>query len=215
MPYYVYVLQLQDGKWYIGTSDDVERRYVAHVAAMAGSPWTELHPPRRLFRQEQRQTQQEALALERELTATYVLMFGLQNVRGAGFTRVDPSRGTMINMCDECAQRFDLDYGTTRTRLMRDVEAPAAAAPPVGGGHFPGHPRPPFQGPFQQAGLPRFRVPPPFAPRVVRRPRPPPPFRNRARNGCFRCGNEGHMANACWARWDVDGFPLDDSDEEY
>ena len=40
----VYILKLRDGKYYIGSTENVEKRFLEHLEGTA-STWTKLHSP--------------------------------------------------------------------------------------------------------------------------------------------------------------------------
>jgi putative endonuclease len=48
VPWFVYLIECEDGSIYTGISNDVDARYAAHVAGK-GARYTRSHPPRRLL----------------------------------------------------------------------------------------------------------------------------------------------------------------------
>ncbi len=61
--YYVYMLRCTDGSLYTGSTDDIDRRYAAHVAGK-GAKYTKSHPPVALAAAWRTETKSEALKLE-------------------------------------------------------------------------------------------------------------------------------------------------------
>jgi putative endonuclease len=47
-PYYLYLLECEDGTLYTGVALDVEQRFIRHVLGM-GAAYTRSHPPRRVL----------------------------------------------------------------------------------------------------------------------------------------------------------------------
>ena len=47
-PYYLYLLECEDGTLYAGVALDVEQRFIRHVLGM-GAAYTRSHPPRRVL----------------------------------------------------------------------------------------------------------------------------------------------------------------------
>ena len=82
---FLYILPLENGNFYVGTTDNLDRRYKAHASG-EGAAWTKLHKPKSkdkmkawvipyfsLFQVEQ---------MEDVLCKTMQDKFGLNNVRG-------------------------------------------------------------------------------------------------------------------------------------
>lgn len=82
---FLYILPLENGNFYVGTTDNLDRRYKAHASG-EGAAWTKLHKPQSkdkmkawvipyfsLFQVEQ---------MEDVLCKTMQDKFGLNNVRG-------------------------------------------------------------------------------------------------------------------------------------
>ncbi|ERJ07372.1 nuclease protein [Halorhabdus tiamatea SARL4B] len=84
----VYALALDDGCYYIGKSSDPEKRITNHFHG-AGAEWTKRHTPITLDRIEAVETNKDAKQREVSLFSEYVEQYGEDNVRGAGYTRVD------------------------------------------------------------------------------------------------------------------------------
>ncbi len=61
--YYVYVIQCDEGKYYIGSTNDVKRRIKEHNTGL--SKWTSRYHNWRLVHQEQFKTRREALIREK------------------------------------------------------------------------------------------------------------------------------------------------------
>jgi putative endonuclease len=66
VPYYVYVLLCEDGKYYTGYAKDVDSRLKLHMRGV-GARYTKLHRPKRLVYTEKFDTIGEAMRREREI----------------------------------------------------------------------------------------------------------------------------------------------------
>ena len=79
----LYVLQLANGKFYVGKSADVIKRFDQHKNG-TGSAWTKLHKPVRLLET------RPLTSIHDETNVTKDLMkkYGIDNVRGGAYTAV-------------------------------------------------------------------------------------------------------------------------------
>lgn len=83
---YIYVLFLAEGKYYIGQTDNLEKRIKKH-GSKKGASWTSIYKPIELI-----ETQsigecdfKEALLLENQVTLSYMENYGWLNVRGGNY----------------------------------------------------------------------------------------------------------------------------------
>lgn len=79
----LYVLQLEGGKYYIGKTSDVMKRFEQHKSG-SGAAWTRTHKPIKML---------ECRALngdhdENNVTKDYMKKYGINNVRGGSYTQV-------------------------------------------------------------------------------------------------------------------------------
>ena len=65
-PFYVYIVRCADGSLYVGHTSDVQERVNAHNDGR-GAKWTACHRPVELVYEETHDTEQEAIARERQL----------------------------------------------------------------------------------------------------------------------------------------------------
>jgi len=80
----IYVLRLQGGKYYVGKSDNVAKRYQQHLAG-SGSAWTKLHRPVSLVKT----IENVSPFQEDAITKEYMAKYGTDNVRGGSYVQVD------------------------------------------------------------------------------------------------------------------------------
>ena len=83
MTLYIYVLQLQSGKYYVGISSNVDLRYFQHFDGK-GSSWTTKYPPISII--------QKIMTInpfeEDMVTKEYMAKYGIDNVRGGSYVSI-------------------------------------------------------------------------------------------------------------------------------
>lgn len=79
----LYILQLEHGKWYVGKTDDISRRYIEHKAGR-GSEWTCVYKPIKLVETRQINNEHD----ENNTTKDLMKKYGVQNVRGGAYSQV-------------------------------------------------------------------------------------------------------------------------------
>lgn len=67
MSYFVYILECADGTYYTGSTNDVEKRVLAHNTAKTGAKYTKTRRPVNLVYQEQCESKGEALTRENQI----------------------------------------------------------------------------------------------------------------------------------------------------
>lgn len=82
----LYVLKLQDNKYYIGKSANVERRFNDHTTGN-GSTWTRKHVPISI----EKSIPINSPFDEDKLTKEYMAAYGIDNVRGGSYVTVELS----------------------------------------------------------------------------------------------------------------------------
>lgn len=77
----VYALELESGKYYIGKTRDIAKRYNEHLTGYNSSAWTRRHKPIKLI-----STIENAHCLDEDkLTVEYMMKYGIENVRGGPY----------------------------------------------------------------------------------------------------------------------------------
>ena len=84
----VYVLELEDGRVYVGSSKDVPRRISQHKAG-SGSAYTRIYRPTGVQLPRLGNIEGDGDAAERDETLRYMMLRGIPYVRGWKFSRVD------------------------------------------------------------------------------------------------------------------------------
>jgi predicted GIY-YIG superfamily endonuclease len=106
---YLYTLQLQSGKYYVGKSDDPDTRYLAHKNGN-GAAWTKIHRPVKLLEIRELKGEHDETNTTKDLMKKY----GIDNVRGGSYTQsvLDDATKAVLereilgntDKCYKCAQ---------------------------------------------------------------------------------------------------------------
>lgn len=83
LPTHVYVLELENNKYYVGKTTDIESRYQAHLAGN-GSSWTEKYKPIRIIESYVSTSNFD----EDNTTKKRMLEHGIENVRGGSYSKM-------------------------------------------------------------------------------------------------------------------------------
>ena len=86
--WWVYVLRLDGGYYYVGISRDVDKRFQRHLSGK-GSVFTRRHKPVEVVERFscENATEAEASVIEMKKVADYAMKFGFNFVSGGGYTR--------------------------------------------------------------------------------------------------------------------------------
>lgn len=105
----LYVLELQDGKYYVGTTNDLQKRFQEHVDG-TGAVWTRKYAPLAI----ERSVIMDGPLHEDRVTKELMLKHGIDNVRGGSYCRMDLDDGqyqslttelrSAIGVCFKCGQ---------------------------------------------------------------------------------------------------------------
>lgn len=103
----IYILKLQNDKWYIGKSDNPEKRFLQHKNG-SGSAWTSKHKSLELFKVIENVSPFD----EDKFTKEYMSLYGIDNVRGGSYTQIilpeeqkkliQREIWSMKNLCNNC-----------------------------------------------------------------------------------------------------------------
>ncbi len=101
----LYVLQLENKKWYVGKTDDVEKRFEQHKSGK-GSTWTKFHNPIKIVETRPIKSDQD----ENIITKEYMKKYGVVNVRGGAYTNVLMSDSEINFLQKEICSNIDACY---------------------------------------------------------------------------------------------------------
>ncbi|MEP0987517.1 GIY-YIG nuclease family protein [Ekhidna sp.] len=99
---FIYVLRLENGKYYVGQTNDLYRRFRNHQSKSSGAEWTRLHRPTEILRRFRTGLNDPELALkyENERTLRSIEEFGWQHVRGGDFINVEEEHHHLQLICE-------------------------------------------------------------------------------------------------------------------
>jgi hypothetical protein len=117
----VYVLECEDGKYYVGSTQNRKRRFEQHERGR-GSQWTRMYKPIRVLREHRRIPSKFLLGLESKITAECMLEFGVNNVRGSYFCSPrDYHVGDVDALTKFLGHYCDLNYRKVSARLSQTL----------------------------------------------------------------------------------------------
>lgn len=133
----VYVLECEDGKYYVGSTTNRKRRYREHLRRK-GSKWTRAYKPLRVLREYRRIPNRYLLGMESKVTAEAMLEFGVNNVRGSMFCSPREYHTGDIDALTKFLGHYnDLNYRKVNARLSQTLPSqprPARKRSSYGGG---------------------------------------------------------------------------------
>jgi len=105
----IYILALKGGRYYIGKSDDVHKRFSDHLNGH-GSEWTKLYKPVKIEKVIENASPFE----EDKITKEYMCKYGIDKVRGGSYVRPELSSSDIKyllkeiwsakNLCTRCGR---------------------------------------------------------------------------------------------------------------
>jgi predicted GIY-YIG superfamily endonuclease len=201
----IYVLRLQGGKYYVGKSENVAKRYQQHLAG-SGSAWTKLHRPVSLVKT----IENVSPFQEDAITKEYMEKYGTDNVRGGSYVQVDlddfqketlnREKWGAKDLCTQCGRsgHFVKDCYATKDVSGNAIYEEDDSEEELWGCESCDRT---FTTEFGCAVHEKFC-------------KEKPAKKGYLKNGggvisCFRCGNAGHYSTDCYASRHVKGYYLD------
>ena len=100
----VYVLQLESNKYYVGKTNDIDRRFNEHLHGRRSSIWTKRYKPIRIL---ERINDCDCFD-EDKITVKYMSKHGINNVRGGAFVTMTLSPETVGHIHKRIRMALDL-----------------------------------------------------------------------------------------------------------
>ena len=115
----IYILRLQNNKYYVGKTDNIIKRYQEHLNGQ-GSAWTRKYPPTSLVK-----SIENASAFDEDkVTKEYMAKYGINNVRGGSYISetLDSDQITLLQREIWMAKDLCLSCGSN-THFLKDCNS--------------------------------------------------------------------------------------------
>ena len=106
---YIYILKLKNSKYYVGKTQNIEKRYEQHVNG-TGSAWTKKYKPLSIIKRIKSTSQFD----EDKYVKEYMSKYGIENVRGGTYTSIELDDISLMqlqkelwhskNLCTRCGR---------------------------------------------------------------------------------------------------------------
>lgn len=216
------MLQCEKGKYYVGKTSDVMRRFEEHKSGK-GSAWTTKYKPTKLIECRVITSPHD----ENNVTKDYMKKYGIDNVRGAGYCQVVLPEGIVSLLQNELQGLSDLCYKC-------NLSGHFAAACPIMMPQTKSPPQTKTQAveevvwecsycdrQFDTAygcDVHERSCSNNITKEYEKKYKSKSNAKKPKTGACYRCGRPGHYSPDCYARTHVDGYELDsddDSDDSY
>jgi predicted GIY-YIG superfamily endonuclease len=188
----LYILQLEDDKWYVGKTDDVHKRFQQHLNGK-GSIWTKQHTPNRIIET------RPITSIHDETNVTKDLMkkYGIDNVRGGAYCQtilpehvIQTIKHELNSGNDKCYNCGMKGHFANNCPSINQEESPEEVEV-WGCSHCSRE--------FDSL----------FGAIVHERSCKTKNVQKQQSTSCYRCGRPGHYSPECYARTHKNGYTLD------
>jgi len=178
----LYILQLQGGKYYVGKTADINRRYEEHKSGR-GSSWTSKYKPVKILEVRPVKDAHD----ENNTTKDLMKKYGVENVRGGSYTQIDLPEHLELSLETEIRGTKDACFKCGETgHFAKNCYVEELVVYECEDCHS------------------EFESMTKFNKHSCR------PVYSKQSGSCYRCGRSSHWANECYASRHVKGYDLDD-----
>lgn len=198
----IYILKLKNNKYYIGKTNDVNKRFQQHVSG-TGSSWTSTHEPIKILKVIENASQFD----EDKYVKEYMNKYGIDNVRGGAYVSNELDEVQKYSLQKEIWGANDLCTQCGRKgHFVKDCYAKKD----VNGDDI-------YEEEKEEEVWVCNYCEKEFEDEndCEKHEKYCKSKSNKKKNACYRCGRSGHYSDNCYAKTDKDGYQLeDDSDDD-
>ena len=214
----IYILRLRDGRYYVGKTDNITKRFQQHVKGY-GSAWTKKYAPIEIARRIEGASPYD----EDRYVKEYMGIYGIQNVRGGSYVQMNLTDAQEASLKMEirgandkcincgCAGHFikycyaktevnlnELDESSDESSDDDEWECEYCDRTFTTKYGCSVHERSCKQKSTKSTKSTKFT-------KFTKFTKPP----STKSNNCYRCGKSGHYSSYCYATWHKNGYQLD------
>ena len=197
----LYVLRLEGGRYYVGKSDHVMKRYQQHLEG-SGSAWTRKYPPVSLEK-----TIEHASPFEEDkVTKEYMSRYGVDKVRGGSYVELELSESQTDALQRELWAAKDLCTRCGRSgHFVKDCRAKTVVSGRAIEYEEDDETVLQMVLEYLQQESSKDRREKAFAKKGATKGA----TKGSTKMACYRCGRPGHYSSDCYARTHQKGYELD------